>query len=166
MACLKTISIAFLILVLAGASPALAGVDGAYLTVTPTSGCSGTQVTLVAHWTVSGGADLSLLVSPDVELFVGDLVGHCFLDDTAKLLTCTMVIAESVPSGPYTLTFKAEGSPGTELAIAYLDVLSTCEAVGGSVQPVNTFAVLSPWLAVIGLVGCIGAVVVRKKRHP
>jgi len=36
--------------------------------------------------------------------------------------------------------------------------------VGGVVIPANMFAVLSPWLAVIGLVGCIGtAVVVAKK---
>lgn len=120
---LRTTSIAFLILVLAGASPALAGADGAYLTVTPTSGCAGTQVTLVAHWTVSGGADLSILVSPDVELFVED--GSCLLDETANLLTCTMVISESAPSGRYTLTFKAEGTPATEFAIAYLNVLTT-----------------------------------------
>jgi hypothetical protein len=32
---------------------------------------------------------------------------------------------------------------------------------------VNTFALLSPWLAVVGLVGCIGtAVVVAEKRQP
>jgi hypothetical protein len=41
-----------------------------------------------------------------------------------------------------------------------------CPAVGGVVLPVNTFAILAPWLAVIALVGCIGTVVViRKKRH-
>jgi hypothetical protein len=44
---------------------------------------------------------------------------------------------------------------------------SCCPAVGGCVQPVNTFELLSPWLAVIGLVGCIGTVVVvAKKREP
>jgi TolB protein len=38
--------------------------------------------------------------------------------------------------------------------------------VGGNVQPVNAFAALAPWLAVIGLVGCIGTVfVVAKKRR-
>jgi hypothetical protein len=37
--------------------------------------------------------------------------------------------------------------------------------VGGVVIPVNTFAVLAPWLAVIGLVGCIGAVVVVAKKR-
>ena len=39
-------------------------------------------------------------------------------------------------------------------------------AVGGLLIPANSFAVLSPWLAVIGLVGCIGTVVlVAKKRR-
>jgi hypothetical protein len=39
--------------------------------------------------------------------------------------------------------------------------------VGGVVvMPVNAFAVLAPWLVVIGLVGCIGtAVVIAKKRR-
>jgi TolB protein len=36
-------------------------------------------------------------------------------------------------------------------------------AVGGIVTPVNVFAVLAPWVAVIGLVGCI--VLVAKKRR-
>lgn len=49
----------------------------------------------------------------------------------------------------------------------YIDyTLGTCPVVGGVVQPVNTFALVAPWLAVIGLVGC-GAIVVvaAKKRH-
>ena len=39
--------------------------------------------------------------------------------------------------------------------------------VGGVLMAANVFAVLGPWLAVIGLVGCVSTVVVvRKKRHP
>jgi hypothetical protein len=42
----------------------------------------------------------------------------------------------------------------------------TAAPVGGVVMPTNTFALVSPWLAVIGLIGCIGtAVVVAKKRR-
>jgi hypothetical protein len=54
---------------------------------------------------------------------------------------------------------------------AYLNVddfdleAGTCPAVGGVVMPANTFAVLAPWLAVIGLVGCIGVVGVVVKRR-
>lgn len=43
---------------------------------------------------------------------------------------------------------------------------SPAAPVGGLVMPANTFAILAPWLAVIGLVGCIGTVVVAKKRRP
>ena len=43
----------------------------------------------------------------------------------------------------------------------------TCPAVGGVITTVNVFTILAPWLAAIGLVGCIGIVVViAKKRHP
>jgi hypothetical protein len=35
--------------------------------------------------------------------------------------------------------------------------------VGGLVMPANTFALVAPWLAVIGLVGCIGTIVVVVK---
>lgn len=161
---LKTISILSLIVVvaLASLSPAL-GADGAYLTVTPATGCPGTHVTLVAHWTVSGGADLSISASPDEKLFVED--GSCSIDQAAHLLTCTMVVGESVRSGRYTLTFRAQNE-GDESAVAYFDALSTCGAVGGYVQPVNNFALLSPWLALVGLVGCVGSAVVIAKKRP
>jgi len=44
--------------------------------------------------------------------------------------------------------------------------LQTAAPVGGLVESVNTVALLSPWLAVIAVVGCIGtAVVVAKKRR-
>lgn len=36
--------------------------------------------------------------------------------------------------------------------------------VGGVVVPTNNFAIMSPWLAVIGLVGCIATVVVMSSR--
>jgi hypothetical protein len=37
--------------------------------------------------------------------------------------------------------------------------------VGGVLTPANTFAIVAPWLAVIGLVGCIGTVVVVAKKR-
>ena len=40
------------------------------------------------------------------------------------------------------------------------------KAVGGFIEPVNKLAIVAPWLVVIGLLGCIGTVVlVAKKRH-
>jgi hypothetical protein len=40
-----------------------------------------------------------------------------------------------------------------------------CPAVGGTVEPVNNLVILSPWLAVLGLVGCIGTIVVVAKKR-
>jgi hypothetical protein len=41
----------------------------------------------------------------------------------------------------------------------------TCPAVGGVVTTVNAFSILAPWIGVLGLVGCIGTVVVFAKKH-
>jgi hypothetical protein len=42
---------------------------------------------------------------------------------------------------------------------------SPAAAVGGVVTPANNFAILAPWLALIGVVGCIGTVVVVARRR-
>ncbi len=42
----------------------------------------------------------------------------------------------------------------------------TCPAVGGVVTTVNAFSLLTPWIAVLGLIGCIGTAVLAKKRRP
>jgi hypothetical protein len=43
--------------------------------------------------------------------------------------------------------------------------VATPVPVGGVVMPVNTFAIFAPWLAVIGVVACIGTVVVVAKKR-
>jgi hypothetical protein len=48
---------------------------------------------------------------------------------------------------------------------ALVDPLGCAAAVGGVVIPANTLALVAPWLAVIGLVGCIGIVVVVAKKR-
>jgi hypothetical protein len=40
-----------------------------------------------------------------------------------------------------------------------------CYAVGGTMEPINTPAVHSSWLVIIGLIGCIGTVVVVAKKR-
>jgi hypothetical protein len=42
---------------------------------------------------------------------------------------------------------------------------SNLQPVGGVVMPANTFAMVSPWLALVGVVGCIGTVVVLARRR-
>jgi hypothetical protein len=46
-----------------------------------------------------------------------------------------------------------------------LSLSSGAPVVGGVVMPTDALAVLSPWLAVIGLVGCVAVVVVVVKRR-
>ena len=71
-------------------------------------------------------------------------------------------------SSPVTMSWDAGGTSdmaGWILAAVALTPAPTLP-VGGIVVPVDTIAVLGPWLAVIGLVGCIGtAVAVAKKRR-
>jgi hypothetical protein len=85
----------------------------------------------------------------------------------------------SGPSGSYPDSHSYWGTDGpatwglrTDEQFTHLQTeVEQCPAppappVGGFVTPVNTFAVLAPWLAVIGLVGCVGtAVVVVRKRQ-
>jgi len=67
---------------------------------------------------------------------------------------------EYIPNG-VRITFVAGDVVGCKF------INSPAPSVGGVVMPANTLAILMPWLAVIGVVGCIGtAVVVAKKRSP
>ena len=59
--------------------------------------------------------------------------------------------------------------PANLMVRAVVDVVTqpVPAPVGGFVESVNTFALLSPWLAVIGVVGCVSTVfVLAKKRRP
>ena len=83
---------------------------------------------------------------------------------------CTFRVSESATCGShYTVTLELStdlASIDQGIVIGSAPFVVACCAVGGCVQPVNTFALLSPWLAVIGLIGCVGTVVVvAKKRH-
>jgi hypothetical protein len=89
------------------------------------------------------------------------------------LVTCDFTVSESACAGPYTVTVTLDaqgtivGTADVQFTVGTSECPSVCEAVGGCVQPVNTVALLSPWLAVIGLIGCIGTVVVvAKNRRP
>jgi hypothetical protein len=63
------------------------------------------------------------------------------------------------------ISFGPEDAGGWILAAVALTPARTLP-VGGIVVPVDTLAVLAPWLVVMGLVGCIStAVVVAKKRE-
>jgi hypothetical protein len=89
--------------------------------------------------------------------------------DTGCTLSNLVSQYASVTGAGLNLNLQLLATTGT-CSSGHLDLTLTfgnaAAAVGGVVIPVRTFAVLAPWLAVIGLVGCIGtiAVVVKKRR--
>jgi hypothetical protein len=171
---LKTISILFLVVLvaLAGGSPVFA-TDGAFITLSPAAACPGEIVSVSGDFPLDtvdnfdGGIHIAMSSDPD------GLVDNykCRLLDTP--LVCGFRVSESASCGRYTITVTLEYREDSLIsqtlgsASATFDVAgSCCAAVGGCVQPVNTFALVAPWLAVIGLVGCVTAVaVVAKKRE-
>ena len=68
-------------------------------------------------------------------------------------------------SGKYTVTVEGYIDVETPGGVASVEYNTDCPAVGGVVEPANMFALLSPWLAVVGLVSCIGTVVVVAKKR-
>jgi hypothetical protein len=188
---LKTISILFLIVLvaLAGGSPVFARDGSTFpITLTPTAACPGATVSISANIpippdVVGGGISIAAVsplgiaavVSSDPDGLIAEQECGLVRDTTVGTVLCTFVVSESASCGRYTVTVTL---PVDDFALTVDDLGpsgsgifdvagSCCPAVGGCVQPVNTFALLSPWLAVIGLVGCIGTVaVVAKKRRP
>jgi hypothetical protein len=83
-----------------------------------------------------------------------------------------MVAGDGSMAGWFVVAVGASGS--YSVSVSYFTQASDPEQfavtqpapVGGVVEPVNYLMMLSPWLAVIGLVGCVGTmVVVNKKRE-
>ena len=176
MASYKTISIMLLVVLvaLAGVSPVFARPP---ITFDPPAACPGQTVTIsnipIFADVVGGGISVAAMSPLDGPVVlssdpVGLTASHpqsCVAQDSS--LKCTFVVSESAKCGHYTVTVTLVVDTSNPSVSGPFDVAGPCCAVGGCVQPVNTFALLSPWLAVIGLVGCMGAVVVvAKKRHP
>jgi len=181
---LKTISMVLLIVLvaLAGVSPVFAPFEPS-ITLTPAAACPGATVSISVNIpippdVVGGGISIAAVsplgiaavVSSDPDgLIAEQKCGPVVPDTTVDNVLCTFVVSESASCGHYTVTVTPPlgGVGAIGSGSASFDVAGPCCAVGGCVQPVNTFALLSPWLVAIGLVGCIGTVVVvAKKRHP
>lgn len=174
----RTTSILLLMILvgLAGISPVFANEEG--FIFTPPAACPGERVTFpfpIVDDVVGGGigvAAVSPLVAPTLVSVDSDPVGLVAVGSpecSVGKSICTFVISESARCGHYTVAVTFEFAfDGRARVTVYgpFDVPATCcPAVGGCVQPVNTFALLSPWLAAIGIVGCIGtAIVIAKKR--
>ena len=179
MAGYKTISMVLLVVLvaLAGVSPVFAPRS---ITFDPPAACPGETVTIFAYIPVSdvvgGGISIAAVSRLDGVVTIvlssdpGGLIanGGCSPVQAAALgnVKCAFVVSESATcGGHYTVTVTIpEDGLGPSVSGPF-DVPSTCCPVGGCVQPANTFALVSPWLGVIGLVGCIGVVMVAKKRR-
>jgi len=187
----KMISIVLLIVLvaLAGVSPVFARDGSTFpITLTPAAACPGATVSISVNIpadVVGGGISIAAVsplsflepvVSSDpVGLVAEQKCGPVVTDTTVDNVLCTFVVSESASCGRYTVTVTltedlagiAQTFGSASAVFTVPSTCSSCAAVGGCVQPVNTFALLSPWMAVIGLVGCIGTVVVvAKKRQP
>jgi hypothetical protein len=88
------------------------------------------------------------------------------VEDEGRQTASASFTVACAPAGEYTVTIT--GNPVSDhVRTVFVNEGGSCPAVGGVVMPVNTLAILGPWFAVIGLVGCIGtAIVVAKKRRP
>jgi hypothetical protein len=124
--------------------------QGAFATIIsaslyPECGPPGTPVELVIRFT---GTRPTIKTYPDLGPVGGDvgegIVGYDF----------------TVPDGVHqiTITIIQEGTPSRTVTFC------PSSPVGGVVMPAN-FAIVAPWLAVIGLAACIGTVVVVAKKH-
>ena len=90
-------------------------------------------------------------ISLPITVWVYDLVGYP-TSSHYNIYCCYYL------QGDFTGTFVVCYSPDVSVGGACPE-----EAVGGVVIPANTLAVLAPWLAVIGVVGCIGTIVAVAK---
>jgi len=118
--------------------------------------------TPVTFTTITGWNDVDLsgqniIVSGDFWIayrWLGQFLAPCLATDTPSL---------------HGRSFS--GSPGSWTLDddywirAVISSLCGGAAVGGVLMPANTFALLSPWLAVIAMVGCIGTIVVVAKKR-
>jgi hypothetical protein len=168
----KTASLLFLIflLALAGSSPVF-GVDGAIIELTPPSGCPNDSVIVYAEFPSPPPSFTAHVTFTSAPYGLLSELGTCIdlVDDTIGV-SCPFTVPESACARACTVTasLTTDGTVVDSVSASF-EVPSTCGracAVGGGVQPVNKLTTLSPWLAVIGLVGCISAaVVVAKKRQ-
>jgi len=131
------------------------------ITITPSLGPVGTHVVVTTGEDFTLG-DTSCTVSSKPSGLISNPT--CVLSpvDLGQSASASFTVA-CAPAGDYTVTLTGNPSEN-QVSTSFSNEGGSCP-VGGVVMPANTFAIAAPWLAVIGLVGCIGtAVVVAKKR--
>jgi hypothetical protein len=174
----KMISMVLLVVLvaLAGLSPVFAQVFAFRITLDLQAACPGETVTIsnipILTDVVGGGISIAAVSPLDgLETLVlssdpGGLIANS--ECSTQTGTCSFVVSESATCGGHYTVIVTLSTGGVTRGIgsADFDVAGPCcAAVGGCVQPVNTFALVSPWLVAIGLIGCIGTVVVVAKKR-
>lgn len=141
---LLTVAVLALVLALSSTHNAFATINS--VSLEPRCGPPGTGGILAVTFTGS---------VPEIQTYP-DLPLGC--DEDTEVMGCWFTVPEGVDR--ITITITENDAPSRVLA---LDVPRP--TVGGFIEPVNKLALLSPWLALIGLVGCIGTLVVVAKKH-
>jgi hypothetical protein len=127
------------------------------------------DTTTVFHFTVSdeveldfdlfGGGDKSFNYGGGRYVVIEEVPPGWVLDVNCVSLDGASTSFEYMPGQGVTITYTV----GNFVVCTFTN--SPTGPVGGVVTPVNNFALLTPWLAVIGLVGCISTVVVVAKKR-
>ena len=108
-------------------------------------------------WLLWGAGDYALIERVPVGWVLSDVTCVCDCPDGSTY--------KYIPGEGVAITYVIpEEQPEDDLVVCTF-TNSPAAAVGGVVLAANTFALVSPWLAVIGLVACIGAVVVAAKKR-
>ena len=111
------------------------------------------------------GVDISLYHGSTCEAagFIG--IDSVLEDSLGDYSYSQFIDPASYPAGVYSAQAADNVQPpSASPCVSFTVVEAAPRPVGGIVEPVNKLAVLAPWLAVIGLVGCIGTVVVVAKK--
>jgi hypothetical protein len=134
------------------------------ISLSPIFGLSGTMVTVTGSgFTVSAQPYCDFTSSPSG--LVGPIRNTDFVCNIASdgsIVTAWFVVAAGA-SGSYSVTVSYFGQASALVQFTVSQPQRPSVPVGGVVAPVNTFVILGPWLAVIGVVGCIGTVVAVAK---
>jgi hypothetical protein len=132
------------------------------ISLSPIFGPPGTIVTVTGSGFIVSAQPYCDFVSSPAGL-VGPTRGTdfvCNIDNTGSVATSWFVVAAGA-SGSYSVTVSYFGQASAPVQFTVSQPQRP--PVGGVVVPVNTFAILGPWLTVIALVGCIGTVVAVAK---
>lgn len=157
------------------------------ISLTPTAGCPGTIVALVATFPFpdqNGAVGVLGVVTPSV-IITSDpdgLISKATLDvmpNSGIEVRGTFTVGDLPCVGPHRVTLTLV--PATRVAAQAETLLSVsalftvggegcpnlrgCRPVGGVVMPANTLAITAPYLALAGIIIAISAVIVVKRRR-